>query len=329
ARDGHHVLPVRGAARPRPHHVGRQPGRRRPPAHRRGRRRGGHELRARAGPGHRDHPRDAPGHGRAADRVPQRGPAGDHRRAHHLRAGPGGDGQGLPGAAGRGVQHRGCLLRLQSGAHPPHRRRGALPPRAVTAAALAPLSPTPVVLEGLPLAIDRDEVLRFQGYRRAVDLPDATVVALLEEALALGERLMEPRLVYRATPVEERGADLLVAGGERLAIPQIGRLWGLIEAVGAGICTVGEAIEARVRALFDAREFPLAVMLDSVGSAAAESLAEYANDLLCQAALPEGLRVTNRVSPGYAGWDTAEQARLFRLCPGEPIGVALNEACFM
>jgi len=66
-----------------------------------------------------------------------------------------------------------------------------------------------------------------------------------------------------------------------------------------------------------------------VGSAAAESLAEYANDLLCQAALPHGLKVTNRVSPGYAGWDTAEQARLFRICPGEPIGVRLNEACFM
>jgi len=199
----------------------------------------------------------------------------------------------------------------------------------VTAAAFSPVSRTPAVLEGLPLAIDRDEVLRFQGYQKGVDLPSPAVVAIFEEALTLGERLMAPRLVYRAAPVEERGADLLVAGGERLAIPQIGRLWGPIEAVGAGVCTVGEAIETRVRELFDAREFPLAVMLDSVGSAAAESLAEYANDLLCQAALPEGLKVTNRVSPGYAGWDTAEQARLFRLCPGEPIGVALNEACVM
>jgi cobalamin-dependent methionine synthase I len=136
-------------------------------------------------------------------------------------------------------------------------------------------------------------------------------------------------MVYRASPVEERGADLLVAGGERLAIPQIGRLWGPIEAVGAGICTVGDAIETRVRDLFEAREFPLAVMLDSVGSAAAESLAEYANDLLCQVAIPAQLRVTNRISPGYAGWDTAEQARLFRLCPGAGIGVSLNAACFM
>lgn len=196
-------------------------------------------------------------------------------------------------------------------------------------AALAVLSPEPVVLEGLPLRIDRDEVLRFQGYQKGVDVPTGPVLSIFAEALALGERLMEPRVVYRAVAVTARGADALEAGGERLQIPQIGRLWGDVAAVGAGICTVGEAIEARVRVLFEAREFPLAVMLDSVGSAAAESLAEYANDLLCQAALPEGLKVTNRVSPGYAGWDTAEQARLFRLCPGAPIGVHLNEACFM
>src|SRR4029450_7316877 len=164
------------------------------------------------------------------------------------------------------------------------------------------------------------------------------------------ERLMEPRAVYRASAVSEQEAHAIVAGAQRLTIPDIGRLWGSLSHVGAGICTVGQPIEDHVRRLFDAREFPLAVMLDSVGSAAAESLAEYVNDLLCQAALPAGLRVTNRISPGYAGWDTAEQAALFRLCPGGPvggawqpaeqaalfglcrggpIGVSLNEACFM
>jgi cobalamin-dependent methionine synthase I len=84
-----------------------------------------------------------------------------------------------------------------------------------------------------------------------------------------------------------------------------------------------------VRRLWDERELPLAVMLDSVGSAAAESLAEYANDLLCQAAISTAVKVTNRISPGYAGWDTAEQAALFALCPGGPIGVSLNESCVM
>jgi hypothetical protein len=194
------------------------------------------------------------------------------------------------------------------------------------------LAPTPQALSGLPLRIDPAEVLRFQGYKPGLDAPSAEVRAIFEEALALGERLMEPRVVYRAVRVSARGADWLEAAGQRLHIPSIGRLWGPVEWLGAGICTVGQAIADRARALFDERELPLAVMLDSVGSAAAESLAEYANDLLCQAAVAAGtsaLRVTNRVSPGYAGWPTEEQRALFALCPGEPVGVVLNEACVM
>jgi hypothetical protein len=196
-------------------------------------------------------------------------------------------------------------------------------------AALSVLTSTPVVLDDLPVRIDRDEVLRFQGYQSRADVPTGEVLALFDEAVVLGERLMAPRLVYRSVPVDGQSTDQIDAGGERLHIPEIHRLWGRLGAVGAGICTAGDAIERRVSLLFEAREFPLALMLDSVGSAAVESLAEYANDLLCQAALPEGLKATNRVSPGYAGWDTAEQAALFRLCPGEPIGVTLNDACFM
>lgn len=195
--------------------------------------------------------------------------------------------------------------------------------------ALRVLSPVPVVLEDLPVRIDRDEVLRFQGYKRGVDVPTEEVLALFDEAVILGERLMAPRVVYRSVPAAPPLPHLIEAGGERFRIPEIGRLWGRIDAVGVGICTIGDAIEARAGALFEARELPLAVMLDSVGSAAVESLAEYANDLLCQAALAEGLKATNRISPGYAGWDAAEQAALFRLCPGGPIGVTLNDACFM
>jgi len=190
-------------------------------------------------------------------------------------------------------------------------------------------SSLPAVLDDVPLRVDRDEVLRFQGYKKGIDVPDAAVLSLFDEALALGESLLEPRVIYRAVSVTGQGPDRIEAGGERLHIPDIGRLWGPLEQVGAGICTVGAAIEHRVRRLWDERELPLAVMLDSVGSAAAESLAEYANDLLCQAAIPAEVKVTNRISPGYAGWDTAEQAALFGLCPGGPIGVSLNESCIM
>jgi hypothetical protein len=190
-------------------------------------------------------------------------------------------------------------------------------------------SAEPRVLSDLALEIDPDEVLRFQGYKKGAGAPGAEVRALFDEALALGRALMEPRAAVRWARVARQAPGLLEAGGVTLAIPGIETSWGRVEWVVGALCTLGDRLERRVAELWEARELPLAAMLDSVGSGAVESLAEYVNDLLCQEGLPHGVQVTNRISPGYAGWDVAQQRELFRLCPGGRIGVSLNAACFM
>jgi cobalamin-dependent methionine synthase I len=172
-------------------------------------------------------------------------------------------------------------------------------------------------------------VLRFQGYRRGAAPAGPDVLALFDEALTLGRRLISPRAAVRWATVRERTGDRLRAGEVTFTIPDIDRQWGPIEQVAGAVVTIGEALERRVAELWEARELPLAVMLDSVGSGSVESLAEYVNDLLCQEALPRGLKVTNRISPGYGAWDVGEQALLLRLCPPGAIGVSVNAACFM
>jgi hypothetical protein len=188
----------------------------------------------------------------------------------------------------------------------------------------------PHVLRDIPLAIDPDEVLRFQGYKRGIDVPGPDVRALYDEAHALGRTLMEPRAVVRWSALRGRGDDALTLDEDlTFTIPGIARAWGAVTEVAGAIVTIGGALERHVAMLWDARELPLAAMLDSVGSGAVESLAEHVNDLLCQQGIARGVRVTNRISPGYGGWDVAEQPLLFRLVNGEPIGVGLNHACFM
>jgi hypothetical protein len=172
-------------------------------------------------------------------------------------------------------------------------------------------------------------VLRFQGYKRGTAVPGPEVMALFDEALVLGRRLIDPRAVVRWTPVTRQVGDALETPDLALTVPGVERHWGRVEHIAAAICTIGDALERRVGELWEARELPLAVMLDSVGSGAVESLAEYVNDLLCQEGILQGLKVTNRISPGYGAWDVSDQRALFHLCPGEAVGVTLNEACFM
>jgi hypothetical protein len=188
----------------------------------------------------------------------------------------------------------------------------------------------PQVFRDIPLNVDPDEVLRFQGYKRGIDAPSPEVRALFDEAYALGRSLMEPRAVVRWRPVQDESDDRLTLDDDlAFTIPGIARTWGAVTDVAGAIVTIGGVLEQRVSALWEARELPLASMLDSVGSGAVESLAEYVNDLLCQRGIARGVKVTNRISPGYGGWDVSEQPLLFRLVGGEPVGVELNDACFM
>ena len=72
------------------------------------------------------------------------------------------------------------------------------------------------------LAIDPDEVLRFQGYKRGRDVPGPDVRALFDAALAEGRTLMAPRAVIRWAPVTRVAADALEVEGRTLTIPRIG-----------------------------------------------------------------------------------------------------------
>src|SRR5581483_3833554 len=119
------------------------------------------------------------------------------------------------------------------------------PARADVAARPVPAAPLRVVAD-IPLRIDPDEVLRFQGYKRGRDVPGPDVQALLDEALALGRTLMTPRAVIRWAAVTRQAGPRLEAEDLALTIPDLERHWGPIERGGAVVCTIGDALERRV-----------------------------------------------------------------------------------
>ena len=72
-----------------------------------------------------------------------------------------------------------------------------------------------------------------------------------------------------------------------------------------------------------------AYLADAIASETVERAADRLEDFVGQKMAEQGLKITNRYSPGYCGWDVAEQSELFSLLPADCCGIALTESSLM
>ena len=160
----------------------------------------------------------------------------------------------------------------------------------------------------LRVDVTRQEVLRFLGYpeghARAVG-----AAALLDPQWGAALALVQPRGAFRIVDAGAASAAGMPAPSAR---------------VGVGVCTIGPALEAESARRAAAGDVLSALLLDAIGSAAAEAAADALNLEVCHAALAQGLRAAPRVSPGYGAWDTAAQGDLLALLPAAELGIALT-----
>lgn len=180
--------------------------------------------------------------------------------------------------------------------------------------------------EAVPEAAD---VLAAQG------LPEEDALAprlrrLLDEAIRSCATLVEPRAVCEELSAE-RFADVLAP----LAIPgddlAVGRVYPRAEGLALFVATLGEALPARIRQLFDEDALAEGWMLDAVASAGADLLADRLAERYRQGLAQRGLDHARVLpySPGYCGWPTRGQRPLFDALRPEEIGVTLNDSCLM
>jgi len=184
-------------------------------------------------------------------------------------------------------------------------------------------------LYDLQVDIREKEVLRLLGYKRKGAEPMGQVKEILKDAVKEGHKLVQPKAVYTWVKVEEVNGASLLEGGLRLGIGSGIRSWKGAEYLAIALCTIGSELENKVSGLFAQKDFALALMLDSIGSVASESVADHVNYLICQRANLLGVRVGHRLSPGYGKWELQDQRVLFSILPSEKIGVQLSEHCTM
>lgn len=137
--------------------------------------------------------------------------------------------------------------------------------------------------------------------------PSQRLRAQLSEAITSGEQLARPLGSWVRLPPERA--------------PEVGLPERLAEALILGLVTLGPALEEEVSRLSSAGQLTRALLLDAVGSAAAEATA----DALTLHLLGEP---SCRVSPGYGDWPLERQAELFALLP-DTLGVDLRPSMLM
>jgi len=101
------------------------------------------------------------------------------------------------------------------------------------------------------------------------------------------------------------------------------------EAIAAFLCTAGPCIEKWSKQLSKNGEDLKSYVVDTLGSLIVEYAMDSIQDFLKEQVEKEGMKITNRCSPGYCKWETGDQHQLFRLFPENFCGITLSDSALM
>jgi len=94
-------------------------------------------------------------------------------------------------------------------------------------------------------------------------------------------------------------------------------------------CTAGEEISATTKNLMQEGDLIKGYVVDVLANAVVEEAMDRVQENLAKQVEKEGLKITNRYSPGYCDWDIAEQQKLFSLLPKDFLGIRLTSSSLM
>lgn len=164
--------------------------------------------------------------------------------------------------------------------------------------------------------VQEAEYLRLLGYPRGHE-PGGRVKELMTWARDWYAQHGHPWVYYRRVGLQAEVATLRL-DGEEFGSPRLREHLQQHHATGAVLVAVsaGRECEEHARVLWHEGKPDEYFFLEIYGSAVVEDLVARTSGRLCDAVNRDGLMAVPHYSPGYAGWDVAEQNKLFELITG-------------
>jgi hypothetical protein len=146
-------------------------------------------------------------------------------------------------------------------------------------------------------------------------------VAALDDLL----RLAEPAAAYELHEIEALMHDRLqVAGGLKLGCGAVSAVVAGAEQLYVGVCTLGQALDARIREHGAAGRQLEMLLLDELASWAVDAVRTQLYERIRAGLGTRGLRASSPLSPGESSWPIREQRKLFKLVDAAALGITLE-----
>ena len=172
------------------------------------------------------------------------------------------------------------------------------------------------------------EILDSMGYQGTV--PDDYILEQIRKFRQEALDLLEARYVYKQVEGFVASDALNIQDEMKFGIGRIiARCLRDSECFCFFIATAGVEIQNWINKYREKGEILDFYIADSVGSALIEKVADYMQAKIKEEMSLSDLRISNRYSPGYCGWNIAEQQILFQLMGNNTCGVTLSPSSLM
>lgn len=187
------------------------------------------------------------------------------------------------------------------------------------------------VLRNILLELKKNDILRRQGLLGQSRV-NARIEGLIGELLdGLAETgLLAPAAAYESYHITEMQPDrVLLEGGGVLNGSLIPTTFPEAVELITMVCTIGPGLENRVTEYSREGEALRGTLLDGIGSAAVDTLAQEVCRSIAREVASRGLQAGSPVNPGMPGLPITEQENLLALAGAKEIGVSLTSSGVM
>jgi len=188
------------------------------------------------------------------------------------------------------------------------------------------MSELTVVTSDFQLAFDEDAFLKLHGPGLERPVLRSRLARLLDEAGALAA----PAACYRAYAVERVLHERLeLAGGTRIGSGPVASVVAGAEELYVALCTIGPALDGRIREYQARGQHFEMLMLDEIGSWAVDQVRQQLYERVHVELAERGWRTSSPLSPGESVWPIREQRIIFKLLDAAQLGIALGSSYLM